>query len=384
MILNTKIKISFLLPLVIILLLILASSSKFIIIFNVLAYGFFLIYTFKNQGRVYFTYWIILLILVYLPFLIYGIYNNPDFHIDFKFHLFSLLFLIIMATILGRMPINKVLKILFIVNIVIFATYLILTFLPISRALNPYARGTAAGGYGYRIEGPDIISFSLYAILYLYNRRSWDIYLVIMLLTGTLSAFLNGSLQGLIIIVIVYSLVFVKKTKYIFLFPLILFLLLKIATFTLLPFANEKYKEKITYLSNPLEYPTIKHRLMTLDLMLKQTTDDTYEILFGSGVGVKSTYFEKNEVTPSLSRERTFLEIDNGFFYVYHRAGLFGLALFLLFHLYILFFANVSFNLRIALFTVFLVTNLLSIHYFTTAAYSLLILIPFYKIREYE
>ena len=67
--------------------------------------------------------------------------------------------------------------------------------------------------------------------------------------------------------------------------------------------------------------------------MLNRTTNDWKHILIGYGIGIKSTIRRINPVTKKLDSARTFTEIDNGFFYIYHRSGLNGLAAFLIFHI---------------------------------------------------
>ncbi len=87
-------------------------------------------------------------------------------------------------------------------------------------------------------------------------------------------------------------------------------------------------------------------------------------IIFGEGVGVTTTVYRINEVAPSLSRFFTFTEIDNGFYYLFHRGGFVLLFLFVFFHILLLKIIP-TMKGRLAFILIVLITNMFSIHYYT-------------------
>ncbi|WKK86013.2 hypothetical protein QYS48_03010 [Marivirga arenosa] len=302
--------------------------------------------------------------------------NNSAAHIDYKFHLFTFYLLLMIRTFEREVGFYERLeKILMLICFIVFSYYLLFSFLNLPSSLNIYNRGTAAGGYSYRIAGPTTLAFILVACLKIWNKTKWNLIYTFTFLFGLITILLQGSLQYLMIYVIVNGLLFIKKDKWLIILPIIFIALFAIVANTAQFFFNEKLTEKIGYITKPWEYSTVKHRVETVNLMLDKTTGSYQEIFFGSGVGVTSTYFEINEISPSLSRQRTFHEIDNGFYYVYHRFGLVGLSIFLLFHLYLLFGSKVNLRFKLAFLAIFLISNLLSIHYFTNAFFVLFLIL---------
>lgn len=95
---------------------------------------------------------------------------------------------------------------------------------------------------------------------------------------------------------------------------------------------NPAFVDKLSCVSHPLEYSIVKTRVSDPEYVVDKSNNDLVDKLFGKGVGVKSTLYRINELSPSLSDYKTFLEIDNGFYYVYHRADFLGLFLFLVAH----------------------------------------------------
>jgi hypothetical protein len=96
------------------------------------------------------------------------------------------------------------------------------------------------------------------------------------------------------------------------------------------------------------------------------------QVLFGDGPGVTSEVYRVSIRGNNLFEFREFLEIDNGFYYVYHRAGLVGLGLFLFLHGFLLKKYG-NFRNRMCFLAFFVITNTLSIHYFTNPMSSLML-----------
>ena len=68
----------------------------------------------------------------------------------------------------------------------------------------------------------------------------------------------------------------------------------------------------------------------------------------------------------------TFQEIDNGFYYLYHRGGYLLLFLFISIHIYLISIID-SLKVKIGFISIVLITCLLSIHYFNNMFYLIII-----------
>lgn len=374
--LNAKISTGPFIVFLIILLISLAVQSSLLLVFYLLAGLLFLLYSILINNTIRFPKWLIPVVLFYIPFLVLGIAINDDFHIDFKFHLFTLFAVIIWQTVFKKLSIEILCKIFVAINGVIFLYYILLGTSIIPIRYNIYEPLVKAGGYGYRLSGPDLTTFTITPLLYLWGRKRFDKMLVYSSICGIICIILNGSFQHLAIFFIVSVLVLVKA-KYIVSVPLILYLFFQLVLSASEPFVDKRYLDKLHYVSRPWEYPTFIYRLKALDIMIDQNTQSLEQIVFGSGVGVKATFFEKNELSPSLSRWRTFQEIDNGFFYVYHRFGLLGLFYFLALNFYPLIIKKTDIKFKLAVTVILLITNLLSIHYFTNSLFFICLIMAF-------
>src|SRR5690606_17065837 len=104
------------------------------------------------------------------------------------------------------------------------------------------------------------------------------------------------------------------------------------------------------------------------------------ETIVGKGFGASTEIFRENKIARSFRGIYRFQEIDNGFYYIFHRGGISLLLIFLLSHLYLLFkIPNMKAKLGFILF--FFLTYFLSIHYFY---YSFYLLIPFLILTQDE
>ena len=93
-------------------------------------------------------------------------------------------------------------------------------------------------------------------------------------------------------------------------------------------YAPDLIKEKIPYLLDPFEYPSLKIRVNDLNAALAREKFSQTEKIFGNGFGASTTIFRENLEAQSWSDFITFQEIDNGFYYLYHRGGFLLLSIF--------------------------------------------------------
>ena len=137
--------------------------------------------------------------------------------------------------------------------------------------------------------------------------------------------------------------------------------------------APQLIKEKLPYVLKPWDYASLKIRIEDFGKAVRSEDFNTAQKIFGKGFGASTSIYRENEEAQSFSRYFTFQEIDNGFYYLYHRGGFLLLFIFLLLHLVLLLKLP---TIRAQAGFVFLVvfTNLLSIHYFNNVFY---LLIPF-------
>jgi len=138
-------------------------------------------------------------------------------------------------------------------------------------------------------------------------------------------------------------------------------------------FAPELIKEKIPYVLKPLEYESLKIRVDDWQKAVRSEKFGLKEKIIGEGFGASTRIFRENELAQSWSRFYTFQEIDNGYYYIYHRGGYLLLALFIAVHLYLLTRIKLL-KAKIGFITVIGFTCLLSIHYFNNIYY---LIIPF-------
>jgi hypothetical protein len=292
--------------------------------------------------------------LLYIPFLLIGVFNNhPNFHLDFKFHIFTFLFFILLL----RNTQFDYLGLFFKINIIIFVSYVLLYvgFLP-----NLWSESTF--GYEGRVYGPSISVILMILFIYIVEERKIDNRLIVHLMLALIYILLTSNFMNLLLAVGLFMLL-ALNVKNIF----------KLAISSLLFFGFlivfKNYLpggvfQKMEYINRPWEYGSVAIRITDLLQVIGNTEFTWFNVMFGEGVGVTSTVYRVNDIAPSLSRFLTFTEIDNGFYYIFHRGGFVLLFLFAFFHGFLLMIIP-TMKGRLAFIMIVLLTNLFSIHYYT-------------------
>lgn len=312
----------------------------------------------------------LIVLLFYSFWFIIGL-KHKDWHRDVKFHLIWGISILIYYNILEKLNIDKLFKALFTLNVLITIIYFLLK---INKFPQIYlGERVLSEGNIYRISGPIVITF--YAILFLVNKvefvyDKFNIYAVfINMIIGIFSILLIGSLQNLVIYISFYYIFFMQKglmrnLLYIAIILSFFFIIISI-------FASHEYLEKIYQLKNPLESETIKTRFMDLVYVFTQIKYSFFDLWFGVGVGVKAEIQRIATWNAKTLVDFDALEIDNGFYYIFHRTGIIGLSIFVFINLLtIIRFRNQKNKYCLLIF--FVITNLLSVHYVTIFVTSLL------------
>ncbi len=138
-------------------------------------------------------------------------------------------------------------------------------------------------------------------------------------------------------------------------------------------FAPPLIKEKLPYVIKPWEYASLKIRIEDFGKAVRSEDFNTAQKIFGKGFGASTTIYRENEEVQAFSGFFTFQEIDNGFYYLYHRGGYLLLFFFFILHLF-LYLKLPTIRAKLGFVFLILFTNLLSIHYFNNFFY---LLIPF-------
>jgi len=293
-------------------------------------------------------------ILLYIPFLLIGVLNNhPNFQLDLKFHVFTFLFFILL---LRNIQLDY-LELFFKINIVIFVFYILLYigFLP-----NLWSESTF--GYEGRVYGPSISVILMILFIYIVEERKIDNRLIVHLILALIYILLTSNFMNLLLAVGLFMLLALDiKNVFKFVISSLLFFGFLIVFKNYLPGG---VFQKLEYINRPWEYGSVATRITDLIQVLAKTKFTVFNVMFGEGVGVASTVYRINEVAPSLSRFFTFTEIDNGFYYIFHRGGFVLLFLFVFFHGFLLIIIP-TIKGRLAFIMIVLITNLFSIHYYT-------------------
>jgi len=309
-----------------------------------------------------------LLLGIYLIYLFYGIGNAAFFH-DLRLHAVFLILLIIFYNFFRTKQkeiVYDIIKALFFINIYISISYIFIKF---NFVHNFYETETLAAYQNYRTIGPALFSVYLMPFMYLLYNIEYDRVFYFNIVVGSIAIFINGSLQNLLLFGFVYIIALFSFSKFVAFIrkSWLIIVFFTIGVVFLSSSIDSRYVDKIKELSNPFESGTIKTRISDLSYVFPEATSSIRKIILGSGVGVNSIVLRENKKYKSLTRYKTFLEIDNGFFYIFHRFGLIGLVLVLLIHFYL--YLNIS-NRNAGLFFIlyFIITNLLSYHYWVHAA----------------
>ncbi len=318
-----------------------------------------------KKGKIKVPLYFYLTLAVYLIFLTIGLfYGHRNPQIDIKFQLFGFLFYLFL---LNKKEFN-VLPILLIINYIVLGVYILLYI-----GKFPNLWHTTIIGFQGRVYGPSIIPIILISFYYLIKNKSFDLKLVTAYIVAIPSLLMTTNLMNIVITVILLMLLVVDFKK--LMQPKFIFIIVGIGLSSFL-FFNSNYapdliKQKIPYLLDPFEYPSLKIRANDLKTALSQENFSITEKIVGKGFGASTTIFRENEEVQAFSDFITFQEIDNGFYYLYHRGGFSLLILFILFHSYLLMVIK-SFKVKVGFIFIITFTCLLSIHYFNNMFYLIL------------
>ncbi len=328
-----------------------------------------------NKRTVKISYYFIAAALVYLFYLLIGVFN---FHekpfIDVKFQLFSFSFLFLLIN--NSLKIN-LLKLLFTINTVTFFTYLLLFFNTIPNIWNE-----SAIGHGGRLYGPVITPIVFILFYYLLYEKPFDKRLIIASIMGVFYISSTTNFMNLAILAALLLLLAINFRKLFRpIYVVVLFVILLGCLWYLnSSFVPELVSEKMKYIYKPWEYPSLQTRIEDLSKAIKKENFNTFKKIFGEGFGASTSIYRENKISPSLSRTFSFQEIDNGFYYLYHRGGLSLLGIFVFAHIYLMFKVK-AIKARIGFVIIVCITNILSIHYFNYYFYVLLPFLILYKDR---
>ena len=318
-----------------------------------------------KKGKIKVPLYFYLTLAIYLIFLTIGLfYGHREPQIDIKFQLFGFLFYLFL---LNKKEFN-VLPILLIINYIVLGVYILLYI-----GKFPNLWHTTIIGFQGRVYGPSIIPIILISFYYLIKNKSFDLKLVTAYIVAIPSLLMTTNLMNIVITGILLMLLVVDFKK--LMQPKFIFIIVGIGLSSFL-FFNSNYapdliKQKIPYLLDPFEYPSLKIRANDLKTALSQENFSITEKIVGKGFGASTTIFRENEEVQAFSDFITFQEIDNGFYYLYHRGGFSLLILFILFHSYLLMVIK-SFKVKVGFIFIITFTCLLSIHYFNNMFYLIL------------
>jgi len=318
-----------------------------------------------KKGKIKVPLYFYLTLAIYLIFLTIGLfYGHREPQIDIKFQLFGFLFYLFL---LNKKEFN-VLPLLLIINYIVLGVYILLYI-----GKFPNLWHTTIIGFQGRVYGPSIIPIILISFYYLIKNKSFDLKLVTAYIVAIPSLLMTTNLMNIVITGILLMLLVVDFKK--LMQPKFIFIIVGIGLSSFL-FFNSNYapdliKQKIPYLLDPFEYPSLKIRANDLKTALSQENFSIMEKIVGKGFGASTTIFRENEEVQAFSDFITFQEIDNGFYYLYHRGGFSLLILFILFHSYLLMVIK-SFKVKVGFIFIITFTCLLSIHYFNNMFYLIL------------
>jgi hypothetical protein len=345
------------------------SSLSLVILIGML--GLQLVVT--NKGKFRFPNYLLLPILGYVFFLVLGIINEHDNPtIDIKFQFFAILFYLFLV----NMKNLDLLKVLFLLNIAVLVVYIIIYIGVLPNSI----WHSSTVGYKGRVYGPSIIPIVLIAFYYLYKGRSIDLKLAISFLVAMPYLILTTNLMNMVIAVVLLFLILVDIKKLFSAKSILIIATLCISSFLFLQsdYAPELIKEKLPYVLKPMEYQSLQIRIDDLNKALISENFGIGKMIFGDGFGANTTIYRENMKASSWSGLYTFQEIDNGFYYLYHRGGFLLLFLFLALHFYFLYKIK-RVKAKAGFLCLVLFTCLLSIHYFNNMFY---VIIPFLIMGE--
>ncbi|MCL5247329.1 hypothetical protein M4I21_16015 [Cellulophaga sp. 20_2_10] len=266
-------------------------------------------------------------------------------------------------------------KLLFLINGIVFIIYFLLLFNLIPNIWNENTLG-----HGGRVYGPSIISINLLFFYYLKKGKVFDRKLVIAAMMGLLYIALTTNFMNLAVFVALAFLLMVNFKKLLKPIYLVSIIIIIIGGLTYLnsPYVPKLVAAKMKYIYKPWEYGSLKTRVKDFNQVVENEDFGVFKSFFGEGYGTSSQVYRYNPISISLSRTFSFQEIDNGFYYIYHRGGWTLFVLFVLSHLY-LFFKIKLLKGRLGFVVFVFFTCILSIHYFNYYYY---LLIPFFILDD--
>jgi hypothetical protein len=321
-----------------------------------------------KKGKLRVPKYLFVAISIYLFFLAIGLfYQHDNLQIDIKFQIFAFLFYLFLL----NQPKLNLLEVLFYLNITILVVYILI----FTGVIPNNIWHSSTVGYKGRVYGPSIVPIVLIAFYYLFNNRSLDAKLAISYLVAIPYLLFTTNLMNIVTAVFLLLLIMINIKKMFQPKYVVIALVLIVASllFFRSEYAPELIKDKIQYVVKPWEYASLKIRIEDLEKANKAERFGVVKKIIGEGFGASTTIYRKNEKATSWSRFYTFQEIDNGFYYLYHRGGYLLLVIFFITHFY-LFLKLKNNKSKLGFILVVGFTCLLSIHYFNNMFY---LLIPF-------
>lgn len=300
-----------------------------------------------------------ILIVIYIFVLLFSVGNKAIF-IDFRHHISILIIFILLYQIRNRVNFfENFYKISFHFCTLVFFLYF---FFYLDLIPSFYKPSDVPEYQAFRIVGPSLDIFLFMPFLYSMKQFSTsrnEKYLFLAFLMGLFSCAISGSNTFLVLHIIFYLTAFYRVTIKFWILNILFLVTLLITGFG---FLSEAHIEKISQIGSPQESLTLITRINDLANAYERMLNQKENMIFGEGVGV-TTEVLRISWDGKFSEYREFLEIDNGFFYVFHRLGIFGLILYIALFLFLVIKFGSSKN-KLMFISYFLLINLMSIHIF--------------------
>jgi hypothetical protein len=328
-----------------------------------LLFGFFLLNHLNIRFKIL-EFFLFIFLFIYIA----AGFENPAWLIDIRITLTSLMFFFVFNWSLRSVSNDKIINIIFFLN---FGSFVIFIFIYYGIIPNLYFDDTIAAYQDYKFIANPIFLFYIFPFLFALNNRKANKIFLINFLFGFITGILSGSLQTLILVVLIHGLVLLNPKKFRF-YNMVILLAGAGCFFYFMNYVDVRFTDKMKYVFEPFESSTVQTRISDFLSIWPIATASIEQVIFGSGIGIRSTVYRFNESYPSLSEYKTFLEIDNGFFYIFHRYGLIGILFFFYGHKKI--FCRIKgINSKVIFLIIVIVINSLSIHYWSHFIFPILI-----------
>lgn len=290
----------------------------------------------KSVAMIYLT----LLLLIYQTILYF---ENTAFLIDLKYYL-NIIAVFILFSFLSLKDNFKenLLSATRIVVVLVFSYYLFF-FIVGGNGVSVYRPEFIPSFISHRVFGPSLMLLCLLSLI----DKDNSLKLLALLF---LSSLIKGAGQEFVISVLS---LFILAYRYSKVFS-VLFIILPCLIIGVLIVLS---KPEVLY----IKFLSFQTRISDLKFVLRGFDINSFEAWFGAGIGVKSEVIRYNPFTKGVSEVRDFLEIDNGYYYIFHRFGFIGLSVLTLMILRAFFLKN---NFLMAIFLS--VTVFLSITFITS------------------